>query len=340
MYKFMKRDFITTMDYSKNDLNEIISEAIAYKNGAAAGVFADKILTLIFANPSLRTRLSFESAMKKLGGHVNVLSAQDSWNIEYQDKTVMNGDKQEHIKEVAKVLAEYSDIIAMRHSSLMTKNQYQKLDCDYAEYKSDLPIRRLAEQCPKPVINMESNMFHPCQSMADAMTIKEKLGGFERKKYVLSWAPHPRALPLATAHSQLLTPAILGMDVVLACPPGFELDDEVMSFAGQKAASFSVEHDQKKAFKGADVIVAKSWISIKYFSELQKEAAYRARFADWIINSEKMKLTDNAYFMHCLPIRRNVVATDEVVESDRSLIIQEAGNRMWVQMAIINYLLK
>jgi len=336
----MSKHFITTGDYTKFQLQSIIDKAIVYKTGQEISNCSGKILTLIFANPSLRTRLSFESGMKKMGGQVNVLSATDAWEFEYKKGVVMDGKTQEYIKEAAQVISSYTDLIALRKSDLMTKkSRTQQTQQTWEELKNDQPIHELAKYSNKPVINMESNMFHPCQSMADVMTMQEHFGSLEGKKIVLTWAPHPKALPLATPHSQLLTPAIFGADVTLVCPPGFELEESVMNLAKGKAGKFSITDNQMSAFRGADVVIAKSWASLKYFGDWEAESDYRKIFLNWMVNQKKMNLTNNAIFMHCLPIRRNVVASDEVLDSEQSVVIQEAENRMWVQMAIIDFLL-
>lgn len=315
------KHFINTKDFNKQELEGMIKQAIDYKNGKGLPNLSDKILTLIFANPSLRTRLSFESGMKKMGGGVNVLNAGDSWNFEYEEGVKMDSDKQEHIKEAAKVISKYSDIIGLRNCSLIsTSNTNTKINLE--EYKQDKAINQLAKYSEKPVINMESNLYHPCQAMADMMTIYEKFKNPEKQKYVLTWAPHIKNLPIATPNSQLITPQIFDLDVTLVCPKGLELDPETVG------SKYKISHNQKEAFKDANIIVAKSWLAKTV--EVQ---------SDWVINEEKMALTNNAFFMHCLPIRRNVVASDAVIDSPQSLIYQEAENRMWVQMAIINYLL-
>jgi N-acetylornithine carbamoyltransferase len=179
------------------------------------------------------------------------------------------------------------------------------------------------------------------------MTLHERFGGnggVKGKKFVLTWAPHPKALPLATPHSQMLFPAVFGMDVTIANPEGFDLDSDVLATAKEEAkksgGSLKITNKQKEAFEEADIVVAKSWASLKYFGKWAEESAHRSQFLDWTVNEEKMKLTNSAFFMHCLPVRRNVVVTDGVLDSKNSLIIQEAGNRMWAQMALISYLLK
>lgn len=338
------KHFITGAEFNHQELAAMIELALDFKHGKKLPDLHGKILTLIFGNPSLRTRLSFESGMKKMGGHVNVIEAANSWQFEYRDGVIMNEGRPEHIKEAARVISRYSDLIGLRQSELMTTAQSHQNSPAWAELKKDQAITQLARYATRPVINMESNMFHPCQGMADMMTLKEHLGSLAKKKYVLTWAPHPKALPLATPHSQLLTPAIFGMDVTLVSPEEFPLDPDVVSLAKQKAqesdGSLAISHDQRDVFKDADVIVAKSWASLHYFGDWNREAECRAKYADWTVTEEKMKLTNSAVFLHCLPVRRNVVVTDEVLDSKESLVIDEAENRMWVQMAIINYLLK
>ncbi len=338
-----KKDFISGLEFSQSELKAMIDLALQYKAGKNIPKYSDKILTLIFANSSLRTRLSFESGMHKLSGAVNVISASDSWQFEYKEGAVMNGDTQEHISEAARVLSRYSDLIGLRKCELITRSGSVLPQSPWSELRTDQPIQQLAKYADKPVINMESNMHHPCQAMADMLTMTEQFGSVAKKKYVLTWAPHIKPLPLATPHSQLLLPSIFGMDVVLTCPSGFELDPEVIEIAKNKAiesgGSVSITNDQKKALFGADVVVAKSWASLKFFGDWEDEAAYRSQFKDWMLTNEKMKLTNNAYFMHCLPVRRNVEVSDEVLDSPRSLIIDEAENRMWAQMAIIHSLL-
>lgn len=337
-----KKDFISGTELSQKELKQLIDLAISMKAGEGVPSHDDKILTLIFANPSLRTRLSFESGMKKMKGGVNVLSSGDTWNFEYEEGAIMNADKQEHIKEAARVMSRYTDLLGIRKSELITTGSAHG-NASWAELREDQAVKKLAEYATVPVINMESNMFHPCQSLADMMTMFENFGEVAKKKYVLTWAPHIKALPLATPHSQLLMPTIFGMDVTLAHPAGFELDDEVVAMAQQKAqesgGSLKITNDQNAAFEGADVIVAKSWASLKFFGDWEAESKHRAQFQDWTVDAKKMSLTNSAIFMHCLPVRRNVVVSDEVLDSEKSVVIEEAENRMWSQMALINYLL-
>lgn len=336
-----KKDFINGMEFSAKQLQKIIDLAISFKKGEIPQ-HPEKIITLFFANPSLRTRLSFESGTKKMQAKVNVLSGNDTWNFEYEEGVIMDTDKQEHIKEAAQVISKYTDLLAMRKSELITTTD-DKTASGWDELKKDKSITKLAQYATVPVINMESNMFHPCQALADMMTMVEQFKSVKKKKYVLTWAPHPKPLPLATPHSQLLMPAVFGMDVTLAHPPGFNLDEDVIKLAKEEAkksgGSFQITNDQKTAFQNADVVMAKSWACLKYFGDWHKEGEYRKKFKDWTVDSKKMSLTNQAIFMHCLPVRRNVVVSDKVLDSNKSVVIQEAENRMWAQMALIHYLL-
>jgi N-acetylornithine carbamoyltransferase len=333
------KHFLTGQEFSPTEQKEIIKLAIDYKKGIRPlPDFAGKILTLIFANPSLRTRLSFESGMKKAGGQVNVLNAGDSWDFEYAEGATMDGNTQEHIKEAAPVVASYSDLIGLRKCDLMNKERSAL--STWSELKKDEALNQLAKYSSKPVINLESNLFHPCQSIADMQTITENLGQVKGKKFVLTWAPHPKPLPLATAHSQLLTPLVFGMEVTLSHPPGFNLDRSVLQMTQNFDGKLTITNNQEEALQGAEVVVAKSWASLEFFGEWEQEKKHRLQFNDWIIDQKKMDLTKEAIFMHCLPIRRNIVATDEVLESSKSKIIEGAENRMWSQIAIISKLLQ
>ncbi|MFA5352156.1 MAG: N-acetylornithine carbamoyltransferase [Candidatus Gracilibacteria bacterium] len=332
--------FYNTADFSKSEIEAILANAHKLKAGEIPKTALGKIITLVFANLSLRTRLSFESGMKKLGGEANVLNAGDSWDFEYEAGVVMDKNTQEHISEAARVISRYSDLIGIRNCSMMAGGKSE--GGAWETIKRDKAVTGLMQHATVPVINMESNMYHPCQAMADVMTMQEKLGNLAGKKVVLSWAPHPRSLPLATPHSQLLLPTQLGANVTLACPLGYELDTDVLEdakkFCEVNTAEFKIEHDQATALQDADVVIAKSWTSLKFLGNPEGEAVEKQKLQDWQI--KLANLDPKTYFMHCLPIRRNVVAEDAVIDSPNSLIIKEAENRMWAQMAIMLYLLK
>jgi N-acetylornithine carbamoyltransferase len=265
------------------------------------------------------------------------------YTLEFTDGAIMNGQTKEHIKEAARVISRYCDVIGVRASALVT-NEAQTSSTDAWEaLKQDTIIQGFMKYATVPVINLESNCFHPNQGMADALTITERLEQPQRKKYVLSWAYHPKPLPVATPHSQAQAAVDLGMEVQIVHPPGWDLDPEVVQSMQQRAqeagGSVSVTNDRDQAYAGADVVCAKSWGSLEYAGNWDAEREQRAGLTDWIIDEAVMKQTNNAAFMHCLPMRRNVIATDAVVDSPQSAIIDEAENRMWAQLAVLQYVL-
>jgi len=342
------KNFITNLDYSKDALQKMLDQGIAYKNGLGLGTFQGKVLTTIFYNPSLRTLLSFQTGIQKMGGIANVLDMANSRELECDPSAVMDGSASEHIKEFIEVVCAYSDLIAIRKSDFIPNKSNdtsaESFVMSREEMLSDGFLKIVLKYATKPVINMESNMYHPCQSLADMMTMQEISGGqVEKKKYVLTWAPHPKPLPLATPHSQLITPAIFGMDVILACPSEFKLGQEMLETLKSRAeaagGSFTVTDDQEAALIDADFVCAKSWLSLEYFGQWEMEKQTRDGYTDWIITMEKMRKTKNGKFLHCLPVRRNVVVEDKVLDSEYSVVIQEAENRMWAQMGMMNYLL-
>lgn len=274
-----------------------------------------KTVGLIFFNPSLRTRLSTQKAALNLGMDVIVLNInKDSWKVEFEDGTVMDGDTQEHIKDTVKVISSYCDILGVRSFATL-KDQRE----DYEERV----LNNFLNYSSVPVISLESATLHPLQSLTDMATIAAS--GIPKPKVVLSWAPHPKALPQAVANSFLQWSPAIDADVVLAHPKGYELSD---TFAG----GISVTHNQEEAFADADFIYAKNWSSYTAYGETP------AVDGDWTITAGKMELTNRAQFMHCLPIRRNVVAADSVI--DRSLVYQQAKNREYAAQAVLHNLLE
>lgn len=342
------KHFYTTTDYLSNEINSLTQYALQLKNKKNKGIqhtAKNKTLATLFFNPSLRTRTSFACAMQKLGGFIVDVPVEKNsiYGLEFREKAVMNGSVGEHIKEAAGVLSRYVDVIAIRASDLMTSELQNMNTTSWEETKKDTIIQGFMQHATVPVINMESNVYHPCQGLADAMTMQEKLGNPKGKKYVLTWTYHPKALPMATPHSQVLAACQLGMDVVVAHPQGWEFDAEIvgsMQATAQAAAgSFTTVHSMQEAFEGADIICAKSWGALHYYGAWEREKKLRKKHADWVVDGQKMKATNHAYFMHCLPVRRNVVVTDEVLDSPNSIILDQAENRMWVQMAVLSKLL-
>lgn len=283
-------------------------------------------------------------AMEKLGGVGLDFPIKEGYTFEFKEGTIMNQKTIEHVKDAAKVISKYSDAIAIRSSDLITSNSESVQVSSWDKLKQDTVLKSFMKYSQVPVINMESNVYHPCQGIGDAMTIKEKLGNPKKKKYVLTWVYHPKALPMATPNSQLLSACDLGMNVVVVHPKGWELDKGILKVMEQKAkkagGNFQVSHSQKEAFKEADVICVKSWGALKFYGNWEKEKKIREQHKDWIVTQEKMVKTNNAIFMHCLPVRRNVEVTDEVIDSKNSVVIDEAENRMWAQMAILRSLIK
>lgn len=266
-----------------------------------------KTLLMIFFNSSLRTRLSTQKAAINLGLNVMVLDVnQGAWKLETEFGVVMDGDKAEHLLEAIPVMASYCDIIAVRSFAELTDKKR-----DYSEEV----LSQFIKYAGKPVISLESATRHPLQSFADLITI-EQYKKVAKPKVVLTWAPHPKALPQAVPNSFAEWMNRAEYDFVIAHPKGYELDSE---FVGNAV----VTHDQRAAFEGADFIYAKNWSAASeenYGKILSKEMS-------WCVDSEKMSLTNDAYFMHCLPVRRNMIVTDEVIDSPNSLVIKEAANR-------------
>jgi N-acetylornithine carbamoyltransferase len=258
-----------------------------------------------------------------------------SWTLEHADGAVMDADKTEHVSEFVRVLGRYCAAIGVRTFAAMK---------DWQEERTDPILQAFARHSSVPLINLESAMHHPCQALADMMTIREKFGR-ERKRVLLTWAWHPKPLPMAVPNSFALAAAQMGHDLVIAHPLHYELDEELMSEVKSKAkqAGGSVEVKRKadEAFDGADVVYAKSWGSHHFYGEPHKDIAARAAYrAGWMVDERKMERTNSAIFMHCLPVRRNVIVTDGVLDSASSVVIDEAENRLHAQKAIMKRLLE
>lgn len=275
-----------------------------------------KTLALLFFNPSLRTRLSTEKAARNLGLDVITLNTGEGWQLEFEDGAIMNLDKAEHVKDAARVISQYADMIGIRtFPSLVDRHR------DYAEHV----LQQFVRYAGVPVLNLESATVHPLQSLADIVTITEHQT-VRKPKVVISWAPHPRALPQSVANSFLEWMRTQEVDLVLTHPRGAELDP-------QFTANVTLEYDQWKAFEGADFIYAKNWSSWSDYGNIIMPDR------DWMITSAKMAVTRSARFMHCLPVRRNVVVEDDVIDGDRSLVIQQAANREFATQAVLESLL-
>jgi N-acetylornithine carbamoyltransferase len=332
------KHFLNTQDLDRAELDALLAAAARYKRDRHAGVADDPVLrgksiALVFFNPSLRTRTSFELGAFQLGGHAVVLQpGKDAWPIEFDPGKVMDGEAEEHIAEVARVLGRYVDMIGVR--------AFPKFR-DWSEDRQDKVLQAFAKHSPVPVVNMET-ITHPCQELAHAQALQEHFGttDLRGKKYVLTWTYHPKALNTAVANSALTIATRLGMDVTLLCPtPDYVLDERYMGWAAANAAesggSVQVSHDIESAYAGADVVYAKSWGALPYFGSWAAEKPIRDRFRHFIVDEAKMALTNDAVFSHCLPLRRNVKATDAVMDSPRCIAIDEAENRLHAQKAVM-----
>ena len=335
------KHFLNTQDLSRAELDALLADAARHKAALAGGrrmgdALAGRSIALLFFNPSLRTRASFELGAFQLGGHALVLQpGKDAWPIEFDLGTVMDGEAEEHIAEVAKVLSRYVDMIGVR--------AFPKF-ADWSLDRQDKVLRGFARHATVPVINMET-ITHPCQELAHAMALQEHFGSndLRGRKYVLTWTYHPKPLNTAVANSALTIATRLGMDVTLLCPtPEYQLDERYMDWAeanvAESGGSLRVSHDIEAAYAGADVVYAKSWGALPYFGRWDEEKAVRDRYRHFIVDEAKMALTNDAFFSHCLPLRRNVKATDAVMDSPRCIAVDEAENRLHVQKAVMAWL--
>ena len=329
------KHFLSTVDWSQEELGGLLESAADLKRNPVRNALKGKSIALMFLNPSMRTRTSFDLGMQQLGGIAIVLQpGKDAWGVEFEPGVVMDGEAEEHIAEVAGVLSRYCDLIGIR--------AFPKFQ-DWATDRHDPVIRTLAKYSSVPVINMET-IVHPCQEMALMLTLKERLGEVKRKKFVLTWTWHPRPLNTAVANSALLIANKFGMDVTLLCPEeAYRLDPQFESaaqtFASESGGSYKLTHDIEEAYTGADVVYAKSWGALPYYGRPEEEWELRKNYRHFIVNEEKMALTNNGLFSHCLPLRRNIKATDGVMDADYCVALDEAENRLHVQKAIMLKLL-
>lgn len=311
--------------------------ALALRSGQPARRFDGKRLAAVFLNPSLRTRTSIEAACGALGVQPLIVSpGRGAWPLAFGDGVVMDGAEAEHIRDAIAVLAQYADVLAVRAFAGLV---------DPEEDRRDPVMTAFAEYAPVPVVNMESALWHPLQGLADAATWLSHLGPDLRGvPLTLTWAPHPKALPAAVPNQVLLTAAMLGMDVTVARPDGFELDPQVVTrasdLAGRGGGRVRCTANRDGAFRGAKVVVAKSWSGWSGYADRQAEAARRAELTSWCVDVDALATTEDAGFMHCLPIRRNVVATDAAIDGTNSWIHEQAGHRMWTAMALLECLLE
>lgn len=317
------KSFLNVSDIG--DLHRALDEALEVKANPFKWqhLGRNKTIILVFFNNSLRTRLSSQKAALNLGMNPIVLNVNgDSWNLETQMGVVMDGGKSEHLREAIPVIGSYCDIIGVRSFAGLTDRE--------ADYNENI-LRQFIDYSGVPVISLESATVHPCQAFADLITIEEHKTK-ARPKVVMTWAPHPKALPQAVPNSFAQWMNAADVDFVIAQPEGYELDP---AFAGNAR----IEYDQMRALEGADFVYAKNW-SCPGVSCPEKYGRILSRDMSWTVDAAHMAVTDNAFFMHCLPVRRNMIVSDEVIDSPTSLVIPEAANRVVSAQVVMKRMLE
>jgi N-acetylornithine carbamoyltransferase len=319
----MPKHFINTLEYSPKELEKMLALAAKLKKSKRGPQpLRGKSVAMVFFNPSLRTRVSFQVGIAQLGGQaVSMSVGSESWTLEHREGAVMDQDKTEHIKDAARVLSRFVSAICVRSFPGMKSRD---------EDLADPVIEAFRKYSSVPVINMESALWHPCQGMADAMTIREKLGKIKGQKVTLTWAYHPKALPMAVPNSFAAAVAQLGADLTIAHPPEFPLEKSLLDALPKKPR---IVHTKEEGLEGAQVVYAKSWGGSAYYGRWEEEKKVREGYRSWICD----RVPKGAVFMHCLPVRRNVEVSDAVLDS--SAIYDEAENRLHVQKAILSTLL-
>jgi N-acetylornithine carbamoyltransferase len=324
------RSFLRSQDYTREEIDHLLHLASDMKRKGHGKPLAGKSIALLFFNSSLRTRSSFDLAMYQLGGHaVPLHPGKDAWAMEVREGVIMDGEAEEHLKEGTTVLSRFFDAIGVR---CFPKFQ------NWAEEKKDPVLTAIAKWSSKPVVNMET-IVHPCQELALGLTLREHLKEPAKKKFLLTWTYHPKPLNTAVANSAALIASKLGMDLTILRPPGYDLDEGFMRDVGENAkhhgGSLRVTDDNDAAYRGADFVYAKSWGNLSYYGRWEEEKPIRDQLKHFIVDARKMALTNGAKFSHCLPMRRNVKATDEVVDAPYSVIYDEAENRLHTTKALL-----
>ena len=306
--------YTTIKDIS--NLSEIIKEAILLKMNPFeySDLGKNRTLVMLFFNSSLRTRLSTEKAAKNLGMDVMILNVNDAWDLEFEDGTIMNMNTSEHIKEAAQVISQYADVIAVRAFPTL-KNKTKD--------ESEFILNGFKTYATVPIVNMESSTAHPLQALTDAITISE-LSEKKTPKVVLSWAPHTKALPQAVANSFVEMMQTLDVDLTITHPEGYELNPEITK-------NTSINFNQEDALKDAEFVYVKNWSSYSNYGQILNQDE------NWMITKEKI---GEAKFMHCLPVRRNIVVEDAVLDSDQSVVIQQANNRTFAAQVVLKQILE
>ena len=311
------KNFITINDLP--NFKKCVENALIYKIDPFIHnvIGKNKTIGLLFFNPSLRTRLSTQLAAQNLGLNIMVMNlSTETWALEFEDGTKMSGIRSEHVKEAAAVISQYCDIIGIRAFANLT---------DKNKDEAEIVLNSFSKYAKKPILNMESSTSHPLQAIADAITIKENMPK-HKPKVVLTWAPHPKALPHAVGNSFTRMINHIDADYYIAQPEGYELDSRITKNA-------KITYNQSEALENADFVYAKNWASYSNYGQILKTDD------EWMLTKEKMKITNNAKFMHCLPVRRNIIVSDEVLDNKNSLVIQQANNRTFAAQSVIKLLI-
>ncbi|MBO6879366.1 acetylornithine carbamoyltransferase [Winogradskyella sp.] len=298
------------------NLSETIKDAILLKMNPFEfqDLGKNRTLVMLFFNSSLRTRLSTEKAARNLGMEVMILNVNDAWQLEFEDGTIMNAGTSEHIKEAAQVISQYADVIAVRAFPTLK---------DKTRDESEYVLKSFKKYATVPIVNMESSTAHPLQALADAITISE-LTEKATPKVVLSWAPHPKALPQAVPNSFVEMMQNLEVDLSITHPKGYELNKEITK-------DTPINYDQEESMKDADFVYVKNWSSYNDYGKVLHQDE------NWMMTKAKL---GNAKFMHCLPVRRNVVVEDAVLDSEQSVVIQQANNRTYAAQVVLKQILE
>jgi N-acetylornithine carbamoyltransferase len=328
----IKRDFLALEDWSLEETEELLSQATRIKRGEITGGLEKKVLALFSPGPALSDRTSFETAMFLHGGHTIVVEpGPGDWSTE--TGSLVQVDSVLHLIEAARVLGRYAHAVALRSISPSTQ---------WSVVRQDTLLKTFAQHCPQPVINLESARRHPCQALADGFTLREKMGQLTGKRFVLTWAWHPRALSTAVPASAALIAARLGMEIVIARPEGYELDPEdtalIRRTAQQAGGEFlHINNDPDDALVGADAVYVSSWGAVKLYGKPDQEADVRAGLRDWKLTAARLRSTrgGKGLVMHSLPVHRNVEIEDRVLDGPNSVVVDQAENRMHVQRALL-----
>ncbi len=335
--RFRGKSLLSPADFQQRELGELLDLALGQKQGRLnpGTPLRGKSVALVFFDPSLRTRTSMVIAIQQLGGVPVVLDVgKEAWALEYLEGVVMDQDKSEHIKEAAPVLSQYVDAIGVRCFPKMQ---------DYGEDRKEMVLKSFQRYASVPTLNLESSTQHPFQALGDALTIQEKFGTLKRRRVVLAWTKHPKPLPMSVANSFALVAALFGMDLTIASPPEYQLDPEIIvqlnELGRSSGATVQVCEDLEEACESKEIVYAKSWGSLKYYGRPDQEKKRKSRYRDWTITERLMERTAQGSFMHCLPVRRNVVVEDAVLDGPRSIVVEQSANRLHIQKTLLSLIL-